>query len=121
MPPPITATLSGAPLIATSRLLLCPRQPVKKRLSRGGSAYFGAADEVDKAAAGVLRRPLTQALGPGLERIGRIAVGLSLGAAPEVHINKIRGDLEVGAAVVDDEPYPVMAEQLGDGGGRTAR
>src|SRR6202011_6200334 len=98
-PPPITATLSDAPFIVTSPQLCRQCQPLKESLSRGRSADLGAADEVDKVITGVLRRSLAQASRPGVERIGRIAVGLVVGASPQMGIDEIGGDLEVGAAV----------------------
>src|SRR5439155_2699091 len=96
-------------------------QPLKKGLSRGGSAYFGAADEVDKAVGDVSRRSLAQALCPDIERIGRIAVGLVIGASPQMDVDEIGCDLEVGAAVVNEERHLMVAEQLDDRSGRHTR
>src|SRR5712671_2021492 len=121
MPPPITATLRDAPFIVTSSQLCRRCQPLNKGLSCGGSAYLGAADEVDKAVAAGLSRLIAQALRPGVERIGGIAVGLIIGAAPQMGIDEIRGDLEVGAAVVADERHLMAAEQRDDGSGRDTR
>src|SRR6266446_6223242 len=130
MPPPITATLSGAPVrswpspclsIVASTLLCRQCQPLKESLSRGGSADLGAADEIDKVIADVVRRSFAQALRPGVERLGRIAGGLVIGASPQMGIDEIRGDLEIGAAVVDDERHLMAAEQLDDGSGRDTR
>src|ERR1700730_8402960 len=121
MPPPITATLRDAPFIVTSSQLCRRCQPLNKGLSCGGSAYLGAADEVDKAVAGGLSRLLAQALRPRIERIGRIAFGLVVGAPPEVGVDEVRGHLQVGPAVADDERHLVAAEELDDGGGRSTR
>src|SRR5437016_5775839 len=121
MPPPITATLSAAPFIVTSTQLCRQCQPLKEGLSRGRSADFGAADKVDKAVAGVLHRSVAQALRPRIERIGRIAVGLVIGAAPQVGVDEIRGDLEVGAAVADDKRHFMAAKQLDYRSGRDTR
>src|SRR3984893_10379805 len=121
MPPPITAALSAAPFIVTSPQSLRRCQPVKEGSSRSRSANLGAADEVDKVVAGIFRRSLAEALRPGIERIGRIAIGLVIGATPQMGIDEIRGDLEVGAAVVDDERHLMQAEELDDGSGGDPR
>src|SRR5260370_41703307 len=115
MPPPITATLRDAPVIVTSSQLCRRCQPLNKGLSCGGSAYLGAADEVDKAVAGGLSRLIAQALRPGVERIGGIAVGLIIGAAPQMGIDEIRGDLEVGAGGVADERHLLAGGLVVDG------
>jgi hypothetical protein len=57
-------------------------QSLKKRLGRGGSADLRAVDEVDEAVAPALSRVLTEARGPTIERIRRIAGRLALRATP---------------------------------------
>src|SRR5947207_3068525 len=112
MPPPIWVSDPKGYAAHRDLTQLCRRcQPLKKGLSRGGSTYFGAADEVDKVVAGVSRRSLAQALCPDIERIRRIAFGLVVSAPPEVGVDEVRGDLEVGPTVADDERHLVAAEE----------
>ena len=85
---------------------------MKESLSRGGRANLGTADEIDKAIASGLRRSFPQTLCPGVERIRRVTGRLLEGAAPQVGINEISGDLEVRAVVVDDEGHPASAQQV---------
>ena len=94
---------------------------MKESLSRGGSVNLGTADEIDKAIALGSRRSFPQTLCPGVERIRRIPGWLLEGAAPQVGINEITGDLEVGAAVVDDKCHPATAQQLDQRIGRSFR
>src|SRR5207247_2410803 len=86
------ATLSDAPFIVTSPQLCRRCQPLKEGLSRGRSADRGAADDVDKVVAGVLRRSLARAPRPAVGRRGRIAVGLGTGSSPRLGADETARD-----------------------------